>query len=405
VKIGDATVHLYPRVDALWPISERDHAFHVNKAALRTIPLPPDIHLEAFGAYMNSSAIVDGIKFNFLEYLKENWFNMNHLTIQSFHDSAGALIANTTTANDPAVLKPVADGPVDDCRRADVRFVRLQLVLDFRELCTAAAATENTTLCASYYLELPQETRAVLNGANVARQLTTFMGVSDLRTLSVDDIERDILAHVFQDGPIDLAPAAFNVVNASTDETSIRIRLTQAVLRLAISTIEKGVFDSLCPNYSTKPDAAVEMISQTQTDKEGNPVTLGIAQYHSLLMAAARPFFNSKEFPLDLAKYFIDKMHPDIRRVLQETYPQINDSHDRASSAQRKSIQQILILATQAEVRVQNLQSIVKSYVGHQNFICQEASAYPSQAESTISHYQNNGQESPAKKRPPTCFG
>jgi hypothetical protein len=38
-------------------IAEQAHAFHVTRAALHTISLPPNMHLETFGSYMNCSAV------------------------------------------------------------------------------------------------------------------------------------------------------------------------------------------------------------------------------------------------------------------------------------------------------------------------------------------------------------
>jgi hypothetical protein len=134
---------------------------------------------------------------------------------------------------------------------------------------------------------------------------------------------------------------------------------------------------------------------------------MGIAQYHSQLMAAARPFFNQRDFPVDLAKLFIDGMHTDIRNALMETYPRINDPHDRASRAQRLAIQNILQLATSAEIRVQNTQAIVSRHIGAQNFVSE--AAYPSQAESTLQAYDPNRSTSPSKRRRADsiiiCFG
>lgn len=405
VKLEHQILYVYPRIDPGMSIAERAHAFHVTRAALRTIPLPPDVHLETFGSYMNSSSVVDGLKFDFQEHLRESWFDMTNLTILSFHDSAGTVLNDATTDADPSILKPVQDGPVNDCRPEDVRYVRLQLVLDFRDLCTAARAGDNCTLRGSYYLELPQSSENVLNGNNVPRNLTTFHGVADLRTLSVEQIQTDILSQVFQDGPVDLVPGAFNVNQATTDELTVRASLNKAVLRLSLSTIEASVFEALCPNYTNKPQAAVESISQSRLDAEGNPVTMSIATYHTMLMQAARPFFNQREFPIDLAKHFIDGMHTDIRNVLQETYPRINEPHDRASRAQRLAIQQILLSATRAEIHVQNTQAIVSRQIGAQNFHVE--GAYPSQAESTLQNYDTGRSESPTKRRRAIiiCFG
>jgi hypothetical protein len=222
----------------------------------------------------------------------------------------------------------------------------------------------------------------VNNGLRVPRNLITFHSAADLRTLTVDQIQADIFSQVFQDGPVDLVPAAFNVNQATTDKLSVRSTLNKAVLCLALSTIYALVFEALCPNYTTEPQAAVEAITQTRLDAEGNPVTSSVAQYYQLLMQAARPFFNQPDFPIDLAFKFIDGLHPDIKNVLQETYPRINDPYDRNSHIQRIAIQQILSAATRAEIHVQNTQAIVSRHIGTQNFHVK--GAYPSQAESTL---------------------
>ncbi len=99
---------------------------------------------------------------------------MNHLTIMSFHDSAENVMNDAATVANAAILKPVVDGPINDRRPQDVRYVRLQLALDFCELCTAACPHNNTTLCSSYYLELPQTSAMVNNGHGIPRTSLLF---------------------------------------------------------------------------------------------------------------------------------------------------------------------------------------------------------------------------------------
>jgi hypothetical protein len=41
---------------------------------------------------------------------------------------------NTTDAADPAVLLPIINGVLADCRKKDVKFVRVQLTIDYTSL-------------------------------------------------------------------------------------------------------------------------------------------------------------------------------------------------------------------------------------------------------------------------------
>jgi hypothetical protein len=175
--------------------------------ALKALRLAPDTYLDHLGMYLDSATTVAGLKFDFNQHFEDNWVNMNHLTILSFHNSAGAVMPDAAIPVDPVVLKPVQDGPVSNCCPGDVRFVRVQLILDFCELCTAAAPTDNTILRTDYYIELPQDTVIVRNAANVPRNLTTFQGPADLCTLSVEQMYNQVINDVPQDGPIGLLEA------------------------------------------------------------------------------------------------------------------------------------------------------------------------------------------------------
>lgn len=119
------------------------------------------------------------------------------------------------TAADPAILKDVINGPIADCRPADVRYVIIHLDVDFQDLCPAASPQDNTTTRCAYYLELPQETVVVNNANDVARNLTTFHGVSNLHSLSAEE-----LCLVHQASPVDLVKSAFNLTIVGTESNS-----------------------------------------------------------------------------------------------------------------------------------------------------------------------------------------
>ncbi len=91
----------------------------------------------------------------------------------SRHNDKGDRINDTTTAGDTSVLLPVQDGAVSDCRSSGVKFVRVQLELDFADLTIVAAAANapNVILRGEYYIQLPQSSRDLLNGNQVANSL------------------------------------------------------------------------------------------------------------------------------------------------------------------------------------------------------------------------------------------
>jgi hypothetical protein len=66
------------------------------------------------------------------------------------------------TAAGPVVLIPVQDGTMTQCHSISVKFIRVQLSLDFANLSMISTAT-NTVLCRKYYIQLPQSTVQLTN--------------------------------------------------------------------------------------------------------------------------------------------------------------------------------------------------------------------------------------------------
>jgi hypothetical protein len=310
---------------------------------------------------------IAGLKCDFLEYFEDHWLDINNLTILSFHTSAGAVL-DASIPGDINILCPVQNGAVANCRPADVRYVHLECVLDYADLAEHAGPNDNTILRTVYYLELPQTVAVVLDGHNNnPRNLCTFHGVADLRTLTVQQIQDDILDHVPQDAPIGLAEAPFNVTNATVDDTNME-HITRAILKLSLAMMETPIFQQLCPNYTDKPHAAVEGITLTYLDPEGNIVTHTVAQYNSFLSNASRTFAHLPEYPVDLCLIFIRGLHPDVKSVFEEMYPNHSAPHDRSGHAQRTALAEILRIASTAESRVLSTQCLDARQMG-QTFI------------------------------------
>ena len=259
---------------------------------------------------------------------------------------------------------------------------------------------------------MPQDNADVLNGAGVNRVLTTWQGVADLRLLSVEDFQRDILAHVPQDGPIDLMEAAFNVPTALVDEELLRDKIIQTIYRLARVTILASVFSQLCPNFTDKPQAAVEALWQTFTNAEGNVVSHTIAVFSSIFLNALRPMVGLDTWPIDVVALYISRLNKDIRAVVEELYPQHSDPHDRNGTSQRTQLAVVIRHSVVAEKRVLNMKSICVSQMGQSFYSPVPVNpVLPSQAEKTLGHYENP--DSPSRKRQPVealkegqeCFG
>ena len=301
VVIGKISVHLYPDIHPLMPVAEKAHGYHVTTTSLKGARLAPDVYVDHLGMHLDSTSLVAGLKQDFMDRFDEHWLDWNNLTILSFHNTQGQAFGNNAvTPADLSVLKPVVNGAVANCRPADVRFVRVECTLDFRTLCTAAEPTDNTTLRCSYYIELPQSTVVVNDGNNNPRNLRTWQGVADLRTLSVEEMGTHIISQTPQDCPVMLQEHDAYVTNARIDDSSAMEEITRAILKLSIPTIKKSIFKTLCPNYTNKPHAAVEGLQQTSYDDEGNVNVHPFANFFSVLMRAIQPFAHMKEtFPVN----------------------------------------------------------------------------------------------------------
>jgi hypothetical protein len=128
----------------------------------------------------------------------------------------------------------------------------------------------------------------------------------------------------------------------------IRADLEKRVLKLAIPTIEKHVFNVICPDYSHKPHAVVENIKQWTKDADGNVKVQTIKEYYFRFMLAVQPFVKNKTLPVDVASIVIQNMHDSYKPSFKETYPNHSQPHDRDGRLQRAALGNIYRQATLA---------------------------------------------------------
>jgi hypothetical protein len=240
--------------------------------------------------------------YDFKSLFEEAWYDFGNLTIQSFHDSAGKIICNTTVAGNPSLLLPVIDGPINGCRQQDVRYVRVTCTFDYSRLISVGGLT---MLRVAFYLELPQTTRAMANGIGGNYNLTSWLGANDLSLLAKEDDRTAILKPCLRDGPITLSTADFNLAEANVDDKTIHETINAMILKLGFQQICASIFQQLCPGYSNQPHAAIEHIRQTAQGPDGQLVTALVIKYYQRMLNALRPFATEKTYAISVCNCFI----------------------------------------------------------------------------------------------------
>ena len=386
VTVGRTAVNLYPVIDQGMPPHERAHAFHINITALSSQSIDLRAQLDALGHQ--------------LDWVIQDWLcHFYRLSILSFHNTKGTQAVDTTDAADTAILPPVVDGAVTECRK-NVKFVCVQLSISFSDFVTVANPGP-TTLQTEYYIELPQTSRPMTNGAGVAYNLTTFHGTADLRTLTEEQVRAEILDFTLQDGPVELQPASFGVTNVRTDSLALRTEIESKILRLAYKTICNTLFIDLCPGYSNQPHAALDHIRQVHSDRGGNPVISSVQSFYQQLMSASRPFSSQRDYPLTVCARFQDGLDPRLITGFLHLFPQHSTVQSLNAAHQRKTLQELLQAAQQAKDDFLTVTRVARKAVGlSQAFSATTtggvgnqatAGAYPSQAETTLTRYSGGG--------------
>ncbi len=103
-------------------------------------------------------------------------------------------MSNTTDAADPSVLFPIINGAINACRKKDMKFVHIQLTINYAPLVNLAPAGA-TVLRAEYYIELPQTLCQMTDGNGNANNLLTFHGLDNIRTMTSADVRNPAFRH------------------------------------------------------------------------------------------------------------------------------------------------------------------------------------------------------------------
>ncbi len=105
----------------------------------------------------------------------------------------------------------------------------MQLTIDFVLFVNVHIQVGPTMLQTEYYLKLLQTTHTMVDGSNVAYNLMTFHGATDLQTLSPANVKAQILDATLQDGPLELQPASFGLTNARTTGEALQAEIDSKI--------------------------------------------------------------------------------------------------------------------------------------------------------------------------------
>jgi hypothetical protein len=294
---------------------EKAMAYQHNKTALASADLDQRVRILTLADRLNLMLTAKSSLANWECKLSCNWANFRYLTILSWHDTKGTAIALTTTAGDSLVLLPVQNGSIADCCSAGIKFVRIQLELDFADLTTATVhPAPNVILQGEYYIQPPQHLRDLTNERNQDYRLTSWLGAADLRTMSTTDVQREILDITHQDDPFDLLEPSFNLSSCRTDNTAVYGELKSLVVHLASDRIHETMFMVLVPGYSIEPHNVFDHIWQCYIDASRTMVRLSAQVYYSIFLNAVRSFYNLEEYPINLAEIFQDHINPSLQK-------------------------------------------------------------------------------------------
>ena len=109
-------------------------AFQQNKTALASAELDQKACILALADWLDLMLTAESSLADWERKLRRNWANFANLSILSWHSGNGNLINNTVTAVDASILLPVQDGAAPNCRAPGVKFVRVQLALNYADL-------------------------------------------------------------------------------------------------------------------------------------------------------------------------------------------------------------------------------------------------------------------------------
>ena len=187
----------------------------------------------------------------------------------SFHDELVQVVADTTTAADPQILKATGDAAnptaAANRRAANIKYVTVEANIYFTQI------TEDNSIRfrVSTVIELPMTSRQINDNVAGVINVTTYHGPADIRMMSAEDFEDEILNVTGQRGAAALVAPAFGAGVATLDTETKADELHELVVGSCLGWLQNNVFKTICPNIAYRPSMTLDNVKQVKEDANG----------------------------------------------------------------------------------------------------------------------------------------
>ena len=135
IKYGSETLMVYPKIDSTMPLSEKAHAFNVNRAAIEASNLNPTAKIQATGNLHNCDTIANIIRNRWEQIAFDSARDPKAMTISSYNTLDGAIINNPFQPTTKILLDvPVGNCSVDKCRPDGIAHMKVNVITDFSSI-------------------------------------------------------------------------------------------------------------------------------------------------------------------------------------------------------------------------------------------------------------------------------
>ena len=288
MSYGKETLMIYPKITADMPLSEKAHAFNVNRAAIEASSLNPSARLQLMGSLHNADTIVNILRSEWESTAFEACMDRSKMTLESYNDPTGSTINNwkdTATGH----LLIAKDGPVAECRPDLITHMKVQVCVDFSTI----DAKHGKKIKFTTFLNLQLKSQIVKNSGGTERTLNTYLGNPDPLGLPHDDFIKEIFEHSESiSDPYELDQATFTSTSATVNIDKKKKEILTKVHKAAYEAILLQIFESICPNFLDDPERSFNQIKQTDMDSN---MSLTVTQYYSVAMALLNNFKRGRD--------------------------------------------------------------------------------------------------------------
>jgi hypothetical protein len=305
-----ATLNIYPETDNTMNDHELALAFNVNKSAVTNSPLKPENRLIVMAERHNTTNIVDvGIE-EWTTTVMQRLKNPANLQAISYHKYEGNIINYALTA--AGILRPVQDGPINQCRPPNVVHAKIEGTVDLAQLNNDIPTTIRVLF---FILRLPVGDQNVNNAAGAARNLHTFTGPSDYLTLPIPEYQTLIYSHPNSvDDTYDLLPPTFIAPRASVDIESKVTVIRKQVIKLAYNRILEQICKNICPTFIDDPFATtLNKVCQVTMLSDGSMHRSSVRDYYQMFQTVVTTLPHSTQWPSNPFRQFVDGLDKPIK--------------------------------------------------------------------------------------------